>query len=124
MATLLERFRDFLTVYPKEETMSDLAADTPTPPAPDAAAADPRDERIAALEAENASLREQLAGTTTSTTTSTSTTASTASAAGGGFDAEARYDELRAQGVSEADALEQAAYEERLYNDEHGKTNG
>ena len=117
MATLLERFRDFLTVYPKEATMSDLAADTPTPPAADAA--DPRDERIAALEAENASLREQLANTTTTTTAST-----TAAATGGGFDAEARYDELRAQGVSQADALEQAAYEERLYNDEHGKTNG
>lgn len=33
------------------------------------------------------------------------------------FDAQARATQLQAQGLSEADAVEQAAYEERLWND-------
>ena len=35
------------------------------------------------------------------------------------FDADARLKELRAQGVEENAAVEQAAYEERLWNDQH-----
>lgn len=134
MPTLYERIRDFLTVYPKEDSMSDI---TPAPaaepavdpsPAPTAPAGPDLEARVAALESRVSSL-ESTARTATFSSSTSTTAPGTASLSTGdvspflgsvsAFNTEARYDELKAQGLSDADALEQAAYEERLFNDRH-----
>lgn len=68
-------------------------------------AEDPRDEKIAALETENAALKAQLGARQDAVA---------------GFDEAGRVAELQAQGHSEADAITQARYEKQLLIDQAG----
>jgi hypothetical protein len=85
---------------------------------------DPRDERIAKLEQQNKDLRSQVADLAAqaasggpATPPVVRATAARSRVAASGFDREARVAELLRQGVGEPDAEEQAAYEERTWND-------
>ena len=96
-------------------------------PAPESPVADPRDERIAALEAENLALRSQVADQAAELAAGAGPTApppgpqaAAPSFTPSGFDREGRLQELLRQGVPTDDAEAQADYEQRLYVDRQG----
>lgn len=92
-----------------------LPAATTDPPPPDPAAGQ-LEQRVIALEIRVTTLEATDAAAKAAPIIQTPS--------GPAFDVKAREDELVAQGFSEGDATEQAAYEQRTWNDNHGITNG
>lgn len=110
--------------------MSDIAPDTGTQPPAEAAAPEapapelvpassvdlgPLEARVDSLESRVSAL--EIRPAPSSVTSGPAFTFSTSTNPATGFDAEARRAELIGQGLSEEDANEQAAYEERIWND-------
>ena len=94
-------------VGPEPETQTDAeSGGQPPDPPPTAVIPDPRDARIAELEARLAELEGYGPPAPPPVVGSSA-----------GFDALARIEELKAQGVDEPVAVEQAVYEKRLYDD-------
>jgi hypothetical protein len=104
LGALIHHVKEFLMVDPSQIQTSSSAAFE--------AAIDPRDQKIAELETRVAELQEQLAARAEAEATPAAPPAPPEP-----FDVQARVAELVAQGVSEADAAQQAAYEQKLRED-------
>ncbi len=106
---------------------SGAADPEPTPAPVEASVPDPRDARIADLEAQNLSLRSQVADLTAQIAAPQQAPSDVPSSPvgpsmppttpGPAFDVQARTAELLAQGVPEDTAVEQARYEQRTWID-------
>lgn len=102
--------------------MSDIAQDPPIPvladpPAPPADPPLPATDDDTPLEARVAVLETKVAALEATDAQANAPRLITTPSGHVAFDAQARATELQAQGMTEEDAVAQAAYEERLWND-------